>query len=152
MRFEYMQATSVGEAIGLLARYDGNAKVIAGGTDLVPLMRKKLVTPAALIDIGEISNLSYISYDGKQGLGIGASTTIRALERSPELQETYPVICEAASQLGSVAIRNIATIGGNLCNAAPSAETVPALIGLSARACGSFAPKFSGNGPGPCFL
>lgn len=134
MRFEYMQVGTLGEAIELLIRYNGNAKVIAGGTDLVVQMRNKLMTPQALVDIGGIPGLDYIDYYEKQGLRIGALTTIRALEKSTPLQKMYPVIPQAAGQLGSVAIRNVATIGGNLCNAAPSAETAPALIGLSARA------------------
>lgn len=134
MRFDYLQSKTVEQAINSLIKYNGNARVIAGGTDLVVQMRKKLVAPQALVDIGEVSGLSYISYDGKKGLKIGALTTIRALEKSTLLQKMYPVIPQAASQLGSVAIRNVATIGGNLCNASPSAETAPALIGLSASA------------------
>ncbi|MFC1995795.1 FAD binding domain-containing protein [Chloroflexota bacterium] len=86
-----------------------------------------------MVDITGISGLDYINYDEKQGLSIGTLTTIRALQTSAELQHRYPVISQAASQLGSAAIRNIGTIGGNLCNAALSAETAPALIGLSAR-------------------
>jgi carbon-monoxide dehydrogenase medium subunit len=86
------------------------------------------------VDIGGIAELNYINYDDRQGLTIGALTPIRSLERSPELQSRFPVISQAASLLGSVAIRNVGTIGGNLCNAAPSAETAPTLIGLSARA------------------
>ncbi len=133
MRFEYLRPTSVEEAVSLLAQYDGKAKVIAGGTNLVVQMRRKEMSPQYVIDIGGIPGLDYINYDEKQGLRIGALTTIRTLEKSAELRRRYPVISQAASQLGSVAIRNVATLGGNLCDAAPSADTAPGLIGLSAE-------------------
>jgi len=134
MRFEYLQPVTIEQAISLLTKHDGKAKVIAGGTDLVVQMRRKEVRPQYVVDIAGIPGLDYINYDEKQGLRIGALTTIRALETSNELQQRYPVISQAASQLGSVAIRNVATLGGNLCNAAPSAETAPSLIGLQATA------------------
>jgi len=133
MQFQYLESTSIEEAISILSRYDGKAKIIAGGTDLLVQMRNKAIRPEYLVDIGRIPELDYIK-EGNNGLRIGALTTIRALEKSDELHQVYPVISQAAGQLGSVAIRNMGTLGGNLCNAAPSAETAPALIGLSARA------------------
>ena len=134
MRFEYLEPATIEEAVSLLTKYDGRAKVIAGGTDLVVQMREKAVKPDYVIDIVNIPGLDYINYDEKQGLSIGALTTISSLEKSAELRMKYPVISLAASKLGSVAIRNLGTLGGNLCNAAPSAEMAPALIGLSADA------------------
>jgi len=134
MRFEYIEATTIQEAISSLVKYDERAKLIAGGTDLLVQMREKTVRPDYVVDITNIPGLDYINYDEKQGLSIGALTTIRSLEESAELRMKYPVISLAASKLGSVAIRNLGTLGGNLCNAAPSAEMAPALIGLSANA------------------
>ena len=134
MRFEYIEPTTIQEAISSLVKYDDRAKVIAGGTDLLVQMREKTIRPDYVVDITNIPGLDYINYDEKQGLSIGALTTIRSLEKSAELRMKYPVISLAASKLGSVAIRNLGTLGGNLCNAAPSAEMVPALIGLSANA------------------
>jgi carbon-monoxide dehydrogenase medium subunit len=134
MRFNYLEPKTVEEAISLLSKYGGKAKVLAGGTDLLVQIKDKAIRPEYLVDISGITGLNYIDYDEGQGLRIGALTPVRALERSVELQRRYPVISQAASQLGSVAIRNVGTIGGNLCNAAPSAETAPTLIGLSARA------------------
>ncbi len=96
-------------------------------------IRDKTIKPEYVVDMGCIPGLNYINYHEQRGLSIGALTPVRALEMSAELRRTYPVISQAAGQLGSVAIRNVGTIGGNLCNAAPSAETAPALIGLSAR-------------------
>lgn len=134
MRFEYLQPATTSEAISLLAKYNGKAKLIAGGTDLVTQMRQKQTRPQFVIDMTSIPGLSYIDYDDKQGLKIGALTPIRSLEMSAELRQYYPAIAQAAGQLGSVAIRNVATLGGNLCNAAPSAETAPSLIASGAKA------------------
>lgn len=134
MRFEYLLPATIEEAVSMLSRYDGKAKVIAGGTDLVVQMRAKVLKPKYVVDITGISGLDYINYDEKLGLRVGALTTIRSLETSPLLQQKYPIISQAASQLGSVQIRNVGTLGGNLCNAAPSADTAPALIGLSTSA------------------
>jgi len=134
MRFDYLETTTIEEAVSLLTKYDGKAKVIAGGTDLLVQIRSKVIKPQYVVDIEGISGLDYIKYDDRQGLSIGTLTTIRTLEKSTELRRSHPIISQAASQLGSVAIRNVATIGGNLCNAAPSAETAPALIGLDAKA------------------
>ena len=133
MRFEYLEPANIPEAIALLERYDGKAKIIAGGTDLLVQMRRT-IKPEYVINIGNIQGLDYIRYDEKEGLKIGALTTIRTLERSAEVQQRYPVIPQAASRMASVGVRNLATLGGNLCNAAPSADTAPALIALSARA------------------
>lgn len=133
MRFNYLEPATVEEAVSLLGKYDGKAKVVAGGTDLLVQIRDKLIAPEYVVDIGYISGLDCIDYDETQGLRIGALTTIRAIEKSSRIYQVYPAISQAAGLLGSMAIRNVATIGGNLCNAAPSADTAPALIGLSAK-------------------
>jgi len=134
MRFEYIEPVTIQEAVSSLMKYDGKAKVIAGGTDLVVQMRQKVVKPEVVVDISHIPGLDYIRFDAKQGLKIGALSTIRSLEKSEELRQKCPVISAAAGWLGSVAVRNQGTLGGNLCNAAPSAEMAPSLIGLSAKA------------------
>ncbi len=132
--FEYFEPSSVSEAVSLLAGYKDEAKVIAGGTDLLVEMKQGHIRPKYVIDIKAIPGLDYIDYDSQKGLRIGAMTTIRTLEKSAELRQRYPAISQAARVLGSVSVRNVATLGGNLCNAAPSADTAPGLIGLSARA------------------
>jgi carbon-monoxide dehydrogenase medium subunit len=132
MKFDYMEASSIEEVVSILTEYDGIAKVLAGGTDLLLQIRNKLIKPKYLVDIEKVPRLKYIKYDGSKNFLIGALTSIRDLEKSTELKNKCSIIPQAASQLGSVAIRNMATIGGNLCNAAPSAETSPALIGLGA--------------------
>lgn len=135
MEFEYLEPTSVEEAVSMLFKYEGKTRVIAGGTDLVRnQIREKTINLEYLIDLGSILGLAEIRWDEQQWLSIGALTTLRSLERSPEVQKRFPVLSKAAGQLGSVAIRNLGTVGGNLCNAAPSAEMAPSLIGLSAMA------------------
>ena len=133
MRFEYLEPESIREALALLSRYQGKSKIIAGGTDLMLEMRNKFIRPEVVVDITRIPGLDSIAFDDAQGLRIGALTTIRALETSAELQKKVPILSQAAGQLGSVAIRNVATVGGNLCNALPSAETSQALVALSAQ-------------------
>ncbi|HUT69874.1 MAG TPA: xanthine dehydrogenase family protein subunit M [Desulfatiglandales bacterium] len=133
MRFEYTEPVTIEDAVNLLAKHNGKAKVIAGGTDLIVQMRQKMIKSDHLIDIARIPGLDRIDYDDEGGLRIGALTTIRAIEKSAEIRENYPAISQAASKLASVAIRNLGTVGGNLCNASPSAEMAPALIGLGAN-------------------
>src|SRR3990170_1883409 len=132
MGFDYLEPQTIQEAVSLLTKYDGKAKVIAGGTDLMNLIRTKMIRAEYVVDIEHVPGLDYVKYDDKGALTIGALTTIRALELSAELKEHHPVISQAAGQLGSMAIRNMGTIGGNLCHASPAADTAPSLIGLGA--------------------
>jgi len=132
--FEYFEPSSVNEAISLLAKYKKEAKVLAGGTDLTVNLKHNILRPNYIINIGAIPDLNYIDFDHGKGLRIGALTTMRALIESTELRKTCPVIPQAVSQLGNPAIRNVATLGGNLCNASPAADSAPVLIGLSAKA------------------
>ena len=131
--FEFLEPQSTAEALIMLDEYGSQAKLLAGGTDLVPLMRKKTVDPKYLIDLSNLSDLNYIRSDSKNGLRIGALTTIREIEKSQSLQASYKVLSQAASQLGSIQIRNVATIGGNLCNASPCADMAPVLLILSGK-------------------
>lgn len=133
MRFEYLEPETIEETLTILSQYQGKSKIIAGGTDLMLQMRNKAIKPEYVVDITRIPGLDYVAFDDQRGLRLGAVTTIRALETSAEIQRKYPVISQAASQLGSVAIRNVATVGGNLCNALPSAETSQVLVALSAQ-------------------
>lgn len=125
---EYFKATSVEEAVKLLARYDGEGSAIAGGTDLLV---EKNPQVEALIDITDLG-LNYIKFDG-QRLTIGATTTFADIEASPVLYKSpYNALAQAARQMGTPQIRNVATIGGNVCSAVPSADSAPALLVLGA--------------------
>ena len=132
MRFQYLQPLTLQEATSLLAEKDGAAKVIAGGTDLINLIRTKAIRPRYVIDIGRIPGLDDVRYDADGALFIGALATLRTLETSIDVKQRHPVIAQAAGQIGSVAIRNVGTIGGNLCHASPAADTAPSLIALGA--------------------
>ena len=129
--FEYLEPKTVKEAVSLLSKYGDKAKVLAGGTDLVPLMKDKTIRPEFVINIGNIADLDYICHEDDYSIKIGALTTIRSIEKAAELLPKHGIIHQAACQLGSIAVRNVATVGGNLCNASPSAEMVPALLVMS---------------------
>ena len=134
LRFDYWEPRTVQEAIALLSRYGGTAKVIAGGTDLLNAIRSKLLAPEHVVDIGSIPGLDSLTYDDHGTLSIGALATLRAVETSPQVKKHHTVISQAAGQIGSVAIRNVGTIAGNLCHASPAADMAPSLLALGAKA------------------
>ena len=130
---EYFTPKTVEEAISLLSEYGEKAEIIAGGTDSLVRMKKGDTHPDLFINIGEIQGLDYIQYDDKDGLRIGARTPIRSIVNSSLIKDTFGVLAHAAATLGTPTIRRQATIGGNLCNAAPSADMAPSLIVLGAQ-------------------
>lgn len=132
--FDYFEPTSVGEAVDLLSRYKGKAKVLAGGTDLLVDLKGGRYGTDHLISLQSIPGLQTIQYDAREGLKLGSMVTMRALELSTEVRERYPAISQAATYFTHVAIRNLATLGGNLCHGVPSADLAPPLIAYSARA------------------
>lgn len=131
--FEYFEPRSVDEAISLLNLFKGEAKILGGGTDLLVQMKYRQISPRYLINICNIPGLNCIEYHAKEGLRIGSTATIADIEDSPVIRDRFPILYRAASELGTQQVRNIATVGGNLCNASPACETGPALIAL--RAC-----------------
>ena len=133
MRFDYLQPSTIEECVALLGASGKDAKIIAGGTDLMIQARARSVDPLYLIDVSGIPDLCGIRETGDGGLRIGAAVTVRDVAHSPAVLEKFPVLATAAGLIGSVGIRNVATIGGNLCNASPSAECSPALLCLGAE-------------------
>jgi aerobic carbon-monoxide dehydrogenase medium subunit len=133
-RFEYHAPTSVPEALELLSAYNGNARVFAGGTDLFVSMKKREVVPEHLINLKGIEELKNIHYEKEEGLRIGGLVTIGELERSTIVKEKFPALGDAVNVMAAPQVRNLATIGGNLCSAIPSADTAPPLIVLGATA------------------
>ena len=130
--FEYLAPASLAEAIDLLQQHGARARVLAGGTDLVLMMTDKVAAPDHVIDIKNIPELKVLKVqDG--GLEIGAAVPFRAIETSPECKRLYPGLVEAAAEVGSWQIRNLATVGGNLCTASPAAEIAPILLALDAQ-------------------
>jgi len=130
--FEYAKVRSLEEAIDLLTRHGEKAHILAGGTDVLVKLKQKQIAPEILIDIKGIPATEGIHYQPGEGMKIGALTTIREIEVSPLVRRHLPVLAYSAHMLGSVQVRHRATIGGNLCNALPSADMGPYLIGMGA--------------------
>ena len=133
-RFELVLPSSVDDCLRVLAERGPEAKLVAGGTDLLPQLKNSLLRPACVIDLTGVSLLQRFERTEGGGLRIGASVTARALERDPGVRTDYPALAESAALIGSIQVRNLATVGGNLCNAAPSADMAPPLLALDAEA------------------
>lgn len=112
--FSYFKPTEFSEALSLLAEHKGKAKILAGGTDLIPQMKRGLSAPEIVIDLKGIPALSEMS-EGEEGLRIGAAVTLGSLERNPRLASRYPGLQAAVTHVAMPAVRNGATIGGNVC-------------------------------------
>jgi carbon-monoxide dehydrogenase medium subunit len=125
-RFDYHRPASLEEAITLLTRYGGEAKLLAGGQSLMPLMNFRLARPTALIDLNGIASLAYIREDDGH-LRFGAMTRQRTIEFSPLVRRRLPLLAEATALVGHLPIRTRGTIGGSIAHADPSAE-YPALL------------------------
>lgn len=134
--FDFLSVERLDEACALLDRYGNAAQVLAGGTDLIPEMKEKIRRPKYVINIKPIKSLTDIRVDGAGALRIGALVKVADIENSALLQDKreYQALVSAARNLGSVQVRNLATIGGNICHATPSAEFGPPLLALGAKA------------------
>ena len=130
--FEYSEPSNIHEAVSILEEYSDDAVVMAGGTDLVPLLKAREIQPKNVVDISRIADLNHITED-EGVLKIGSLTTHATLERSNLVRSKSPVLAAAVHEIGNVQIRNLGTIGGNLANASPCADTAPALLVSEAR-------------------
>jgi len=133
-RFHLALPRSIEDCLKLLAERGPEAKLVAGGTDLLPQMKNGLIKPAAVIDLSGVADLRVLRREDGAGLRVGASVAAREIELDPYTRSTYPALAESGALVGSVQIRNLATVGGNLCNAAPSADMAPPLLALDAEA------------------
>jgi CO/xanthine dehydrogenase FAD-binding subunit len=131
-KFDYHDPTTLDETLGLMAQFGDQARPLAGGQSLVPLMNFRLIRPAHLIDLNGVNELSYLRADDDGTLRIGATTRQRELERSAEVAERWPLLRQAASFIGHIQIRNRGTVGGSLAHAFPSAELPVAMVALNA--------------------
>jgi carbon-monoxide dehydrogenase medium subunit len=140
--FEYERATSVENALALLERHGPEARLLAGGHSLLPMMKLRLATPEFLIDINDLTDLDYIRVDG-DAIAIGAMTRHAALLASPLLAEHYPIFADAERVIADPIVRNRGTIGGSLCQADPSedlsavASALGATMVIRGNGCGS---------------
>ena len=129
-KFDYHRPATVGEAVQLLQK-NPDAKVLAGGHSLVPVMKMRLAAPAALVDIGRIAELKGIS-NGGGSLRIGATTTYYEIANSPAVKAAAPLLAEAAGQIGDRQVRYRGTIGGNLSHSDPASDLPAAVLALNA--------------------
>ena len=132
-RFELALPESLDDCLRLLAQRGPETKLLAGGTDLLPQMKNSVVMPKRVIDLSGVARVKILECDTK-GLRIGAAVPARQVEQDPRVREGYAAVAESAALLGSVQVRNLATVGGNICNAAPSADMAPPLVALEAQA------------------
>lgn len=129
---KYYRPKSPDEALAILTQYNGNARLMAGGTDLVLQLQSEKVTCDAVVDISSADNMRYIVEETNR-VRIGAASTHSDLAQSKLLFEVVPFLAEAAGSVGSLQIRNVGTVGGNIVNAQPAADTVLPLLALDAE-------------------
>lgn len=131
--FDYLEPASAGEACRMLADAGPTARPLAGGTDLLIQIEMRKVLPDTLVYLGRAEDLGRIDGEAGRGLRIGGAVTMRAIELHPVVRERYPALERACAEVGSVQIRNLATLAGNAANASPSADTSPALLAYDAE-------------------
>jgi len=132
VKFEYYAPKTVKELCCILDEFGDKIKILAGGTDLIVEMRAGIKKPAGVVDIKKINELGGIKYDVKKGLIIGASVTCNELAHNSVVKKKYPLLVECAESIASYALRNRATVAGNICNASPCADMAPGLLCLDA--------------------
>jgi carbon-monoxide dehydrogenase medium subunit len=130
--FEYHSATSIGEAVDLLARFGEDAKVLSGGQSLIPLMKLRLAGPRHLIDINAIAGLAYVR-EADGSLRIGALTREAELEESALVRTRYPLLADTCKVIADPLVRNLATVGGNLAHADPANDHPATMLALDAE-------------------
>jgi carbon-monoxide dehydrogenase medium subunit len=127
--FDYQRASSADEAIALIAEAGDEAKFLAGGHSLLPLMKLRLASPTVLVDVGRLTDLSYIR-DGGDHVAIGALTRHHDIEHSPLLHEQVPLLAHAASHVGDPQVRHRGTIGGSIAHADPASDLPATVLAL----------------------
>src|SRR5512132_287713 len=132
--FEFYQPATLAEASRLLKDNGPGGRFLAGGTDLVIAMKEKGLLPKYIVDLKRVPGLGGIRENTDGSISLGALTTLYEIETSKLIKKKYSFLAQSAAEVGSIQIRNRATIGGNMANATPSADTAPALIALNATA------------------
>src|ERR1700694_3212947 len=130
--FDYVAPRSLGEAVDALAEGGSDAKLLAGGQSLIPLLNFRLARPSLLIDLNRVAELAYIR-PHEQGFAIGAMTRQASLERDGQLRQAQPLLVEAIGYVGHPAIRSRGTLGGSLAHADPAAELPAVAVCLEAQ-------------------
>ena len=132
-RFDYLEPHTLKQAISLLQRYGDQARIVAGSTDFLVRWRQGSWRPQYVVNIQHIPGLNRISYSPRNGLRLGALVTVQTLETHPVVREKYPALATGATSFAGVQVRNLATVGGNICNASPAGDTLPALLAFDAQ-------------------
>jgi carbon-monoxide dehydrogenase medium subunit len=132
--FDYAAPASIAEATKLLAQSNGKARILAGGTDIIVQLREGLREADLVVDIKKIPELTELSFSAAKGLRLGASVPCYRIYDNAEVTKAYPALVDAARIVGGWQIQSRASVGGNLCNSSPAADTIPALIALGAVA------------------
>jgi carbon-monoxide dehydrogenase medium subunit len=131
--FDYAAPTSLSEATALLAKANGTARILAGGTDLLVQMREHLRDADLIVDVKRIPELMELAYEPRQGLRLGASVPCSRIVDHAQISAAYPALVDAARIVGGWQIQSRASVGGNLCNSSPAGDTIAPLIALQAR-------------------
>ncbi len=131
--FDYYAPASMNETLALLEQHGENARILAGGTHVLVMMKMEREAPGVLIDIQNVPELAEIRLDERGDLTIGARATIREVRDNPIVRDCYPALAQACAAFGSTQIQEMGTIGGNLCNGSPASDTPPALLALGAQ-------------------
>jgi xanthine dehydrogenase FAD-binding subunit len=132
--FDYARAGTIDEATALLQQAQGQARILSGGTDLLVALRERRLTTELVIDVKAIAELMALAFDAEKGLHIGASTPCWRIYGDQNVVAYYPGLVDGVRQIGGVQIHGRASVGGNLCNASPAADAIPALIVHAAQA------------------
>jgi carbon-monoxide dehydrogenase medium subunit len=132
-KFAYLAPHTLNEACTMLAEHGDRARLLAGGTDLLIRLRHRAITPEYVIGLRNVPGLDYVRYDPAAGLTIGATATLASVAEHPEVIRLYPALAYSAGHTATVLIRNMGTVAGNLCNAAPSADNAPPLLVYDAQ-------------------
>ena len=133
LRFDFLQARNLRHAIALLERHGQDARVVAGTTDFLVRWRQGFWRPSCVISLKGISGMGRITYSPANGLRLGALATVQAIESHPQVRRRYQALAAGATSFAGVQVRNLATVGGNACNASPAGDTLPALLAFDAQ-------------------
>jgi CO/xanthine dehydrogenase FAD-binding subunit len=132
--FDYAAPQTVDAAVALLSEHGDQARMLAGGSDIIAQLKEGRRRLKVLVDIKKIPEANELSFDSKNGLVLGAGVPCCRIYEDSEISKAYPALVDSASLIGSIQIQGRATVGGNLCNASPAADTIPTLIALGAVA------------------
>lgn len=134
-QFQYIKPKTLDEALELIDKYKKDAKILAGGTDVIVALKGNSTQCKYLIDIKGIKKLDRISYNEENGLSIGAAVTLNEIIESNKINSSYKILVDAAKTLANVLIRNRATLVGNICNSSPGGDMLPASLLLEGKVC-----------------